>query len=60
REQLGAGPIVLAKLGDAHSDHGDAAHAVSLKRLIVRYLASYRAGSPNDRESPGSVVGCAA
>jgi hypothetical protein len=39
REQLGAGPIVLAKLGDAHSDHGDATHEVSLKMLIFRYPA---------------------
>src|SRR4029077_16562014 len=32
-EELGAGAIVLAKLGDAHSDHGDAAHAVSSAKV---------------------------
>jgi len=59
REQLGAGAIVLAKLGDTNSDHGDATHDVSsspLKVLTFLYPASYRAGSPNDRESPGGVI----
>src|SRR5216684_3592382 len=46
REQLGAGAIVLAKLGDAHSDDGNAAHAVSSgsAKIANRSLvASYRA-----------------